>query len=217
MLLFRFPCEIYKWLSSPSSRSVWRLGHGASCAVIMRKCSRGSFLVTTVHFIYAKGDSGLNRESDPLSLNSVKPINCSHDPATTANLRWSDSYWFTESFFKINPWIAGCRNIINYEEQISLSYNDLGVTQSLHGNVYKVMNYEGQGSVHMLAEFKLSLHVTWLCPHGLGIWIINRLALFNALMLQLTLTFPVKKVIGHIGKLTRWQPAEAARAGSVLF
>ena len=27
---------------------------------------------------------------------------------------------------------------------ISFSYNDLGVTQSLHGNVYKVVNYEGQ-------------------------------------------------------------------------
>ena len=38
--------------------------------------------------------------------------------------------------------------------QDSFSHKDLGVTQSLHGNVYKVMNYEGQGSVHMLAEFK---------------------------------------------------------------
>ncbi len=28
--------------------------------------------------------------------------------------------------------------------QISFSHNELGVTQSLHGNVYKVMNYEGQ-------------------------------------------------------------------------
>ena len=49
---------------------------------------------------------------------------------------------------------------------ISFSHKDLGVTQSLHGNVYKVMNYEGQGSVHMLAEFKqiqASLNpATWL-------------------------------------------------------
>ncbi len=37
---------------------------------------------------------------------------------------------------------------------LSFSHKDLGVTQSQHGNVYKVMNYEGQGSVHMLAEFK---------------------------------------------------------------
>ncbi len=36
----------------------------------------------------------------------------------------------------------------------SFSHKDLGVTQSLHGNVYKVMNYEGQNTVHMLAEFK---------------------------------------------------------------
>ena len=28
--------------------------------------------------------------------------------------------------------------------QLSFSYKDLGLTQSLHGNVYKVMNYEGQ-------------------------------------------------------------------------
>ena len=27
---------------------------------------------------------------------------------------------------------------------LSFSYNGLGVTQSLHGNVYKVVNYEGQ-------------------------------------------------------------------------
>ncbi len=30
---------------------------------------------------------------------------------------------------------------------ISLSHKDLGVTQSLHGNVYKVVNYEGQVTV----------------------------------------------------------------------
>ena len=28
--------------------------------------------------------------------------------------------------------------------EFSFSYNDLGVTQSLHGNVYKVVNYEGK-------------------------------------------------------------------------
>ncbi len=28
--------------------------------------------------------------------------------------------------------------------QISFPYKDLGVTQSLHGNVYKVLNFEGQ-------------------------------------------------------------------------
>ncbi len=29
-------------------------------------------------------------------------------------------------------------------DYFSFSYNELGVTQSLHGNVYKVVNYEGQ-------------------------------------------------------------------------
>ena len=28
--------------------------------------------------------------------------------------------------------------------EYSFSHKDLGVTQSLHGNVYKVVNYEGQ-------------------------------------------------------------------------
>ena len=42
------------------------------------------------------------------------------------------------------------------QSHVSFSHKDLGVTQSLNGNVYKVVNYEGRGSVHMLAEFKLS-------------------------------------------------------------